>query len=66
MPQFYTQGLLPMQLMVQISSDRLNSSLLTAAQEADVLFHVERSVLDTLTIRLTSYEWNAGKFLSVS
>lgn len=51
-----------MQLMAQIPSDRLNASLMAAAQEEDVLFHVERSVFEILTIRLTSYECNAGKF----
>lgn len=51
-----------MQLMVQIPSNRFDRSVLAAAQEADVLFHVEHSVLNTLTIRLTSYEWNASKY----
>ncbi len=56
-----------MQLMIQISYDRLNSSLLAAAQEADISFHVDKpSVLETVTIKLTSYEWNACEFLSVS
>lgn len=53
------QGLLPMQFMAQMPSERLNRCFLAQAEEADVLFHVETSVLDILTIRLTSYEWNA-------
>ncbi|KAK4018783.1 hypothetical protein OUZ56_000825 [Daphnia magna] len=52
-------GLLPMQFMAQMPSERLNRCFLAQAEEADVLFHVETSVLDILTIRLTSYEWNA-------
>ncbi|XP_059352077.1 protein bicaudal C homolog 1-like isoform X2 [Daphnia carinata] len=52
-------GLLPMQLMVQIPSERMNRCFLAEAEEADVLFHAEPSVMDILTIRLTSYEWNA-------
>ncbi|XP_046446042.1 protein bicaudal C homolog 1-like [Daphnia pulex] len=56
----FLTGLLPMQLMVQLSSDRINPCLLTEAQEMDVLFHVERSALGSLlTVRLTSYELNA-------
>ncbi len=51
-----------MQLMVQVSPDRVNPSLLAEAQEMDVLFHVERSAVDSLlTVRLTSYELNARK-----
>lgn len=63
---FSNQGLLPMQLMIQIPSDRLNRCPTASAHEADVLFHVERSVSDTLTIRLTSYECNSGKFISLA
>lgn len=52
-----------MQLMAQIPSGDFNPIplIFAAAQEMDVLFHVDRSVLHTLTIRLTSYEWNACK-----
>ena len=60
---YFPQGLLPMQLMTQIQSNRFNSSVFAAAQELDILFHVQQSLLDIVTIRLTSYEWNAGKFL---
>ncbi|XP_045028337.1 protein bicaudal C homolog 1-B [Daphnia magna] len=51
-------GLLPMQLMVQVPSDRVSRSFLVEAKDVDVLARLERS-MDTLTIRLTSYEWNA-------
>ncbi|KAI9558095.1 hypothetical protein GHT06_014848 [Daphnia sinensis] len=51
-------GLLPMQLMVQVPLDRVSCTFLVEAKDVDVLARLERSV-DTLTIRLTSYEWNA-------
>lgn len=47
-----------MQLMVQVPSDRVSRSFLVEAKDVDVLARLERS-MDTLTIRLTSYEWNA-------
>ena len=59
---YYSQGLLPMQLMAQIPSDLFDSFVFTAAQESDVLLRVDRSVSGTNTIRLTSYEWNESKF----
>ncbi|EFX86929.1 hypothetical protein DAPPUDRAFT_312371 [Daphnia pulex] len=53
-------GLLPMQLMVQVPSDRFNRSILADnAKEADVMIRVERTTSDMVTIRFTSYEWNA-------
>ncbi|XP_057370442.1 protein bicaudal C homolog 1-like isoform X1 [Daphnia carinata] len=58
-------GLLPMQLMVQIPSERMNRCFLAEAEEADVLFHAEPSVMDILTIRLTSYEWNARNLFEI-
>nr|CAH0102887.1 unnamed protein product [Daphnia galeata] len=51
-------GLLPMQLMIQIPSDRFNRCILAEAQEADVMIRVDRSG-SLSTLRLTSYEWNA-------
>ena len=56
------QGLLPMQLMVQVPSDRFNSSIFPDAEEADVLINVERSALDTVIIKLTSHEFNSCKY----
>ncbi|XP_046646996.1 protein bicaudal C homolog 1-like isoform X2 [Daphnia pulicaria] len=58
-------GLLPMQLMVQVPSDRFNRHLLGRAQNMDVMFHVELSTSDILTIRLTSYEWNTRNLFDV-
>ncbi|XP_045028339.1 protein bicaudal C homolog 1 [Daphnia magna] len=52
-------GLLPMQLMVQTESQRFNPFFLEEAKTTDILFRVERSLSNTLTIRLASYEWNA-------
>ncbi|KAI9558075.1 hypothetical protein GHT06_014828 [Daphnia sinensis] len=52
-------GLLPMQLMVQTESERFNPCFMEEAKTADILFRVERSLSNTLTIRLASYEWNA-------
>ena len=57
---FVFQGLLPMQLMIQIPSDRFNRCILAEAQEADVMIRVDRSG-SLSTLRLTSYEWNARK-----
>jgi|688.fasta_scaffold814979_2 hypothetical protein len=58
------QGLLPMQLMIQVPSDRFNRCILADAKQADVMVRVERSpVSDIVTIRFTSYEWNARKFI---
>jgi hypothetical protein len=57
---FDFQGLLPMQLMIQIPSDRFNRCILAEAQEADVMIRVDRSG-SLSTLRLTSYEWNARK-----
>ncbi|XP_057379746.1 protein bicaudal C homolog 1-B-like [Daphnia carinata] len=51
-------GLLPMQLIVQVPPNRVGCSFLVEAKDVDVFARLERSV-DTLTIRLTSYEWNA-------
>jgi protein bicaudal C len=48
-----------MQLMVQVPSDRFNRSILADAKEADVMIRVERTTSDIVTIRFTSYEWNA-------
>ena len=59
--RFNFQGLLPMQLIVQVASNCFNRCILTEAQDADVMMRVDRSGLDILTLRLTSYEWNARK-----
>lgn len=48
-----------MQLMVQTQSDHFNTGILEEAKAADILFRVTRSLSNTLTVRLTSYEWNA-------
>lgn len=48
-----------MQLMVQTESQRFNPCFLEEAKTTDILFRVERSLSNTLTIRLASYEWNA-------
>ncbi|XP_046647006.1 protein bicaudal C homolog 1-B-like [Daphnia pulicaria] len=52
-------GLLPMQLMAQVPSDRFNRCILADSKEADVMIRVERTTSDNVTIRFTSYEWNA-------
>ncbi|XP_057380112.1 protein bicaudal C homolog 1-like [Daphnia carinata] len=52
-------GLLPMQLLVQTESERFNPCFLEEAKTADILLRVERSLSNTMTIRLASYEWNA-------
>jgi hypothetical protein len=44
------------------SCDLWNRCVLAEAEEVDVLFHVEPSILNILTVRLTSYEWNARMF----
>ena len=54
-----------MQLMTQVPSDRFDSLVFAAAQEADVLLNEERSVSGTNIIRLTSYEWNESKFCAM-
>ena len=59
---FDFQGLLPMQLMIQVPSDRFNRCILAEAQEADVMIRVDRSG-SVSTLRLTSYEWNARKLI---
>jgi hypothetical protein len=51
-----------MQLMVQVPSNRFNRCILTEAQDVDVMIRVDRS--DFLTLRLTSYEWNARKLIA--
>ena len=62
---FDFQGLLPMQLMIQVSPDRFNRCILADAKEVDVMVRVERSAgSDIMTIRFTSYEWNARKFIT--
>lgn len=49
-----------MQLLMQIPAGRLNRCAPIAPEESDVLFHFDPSTtVDTLTIRLTSYEVNA-------
>jgi hypothetical protein len=55
-----------MQLMVQIPSDRFNRHLLVRAQNVDVMFHLEHSTSDILTIWLTSYEWNTRMMCLIS
>ena len=52
-----------MQLMVQVPSDSFNSSMLAEAEEADVMYNVDRSALNTVTIKLTSHEFNSCKYL---
>ena len=59
---FDFQGLLPMQLMIQVPSDRFNRCILAEAQEADVMIRVDRSG-SVSTLRLTSYEWNARELI---
>jgi hypothetical protein len=52
--------------MVQVPSDRFNRCILADAKEADVMIRVERtSTSDLVTIRFTSYEWNARMFTHV-
>jgi len=51
-----------MQLVFQVASKQINSNLLAAANEADIIFHAENSTQDFATVRLTSFEKNAGKF----
>ena len=51
-----------MQLMVQVPSDRFNSLIFPDAEEADILYNVERSALDNVTIKLTSHEFNSWKY----
>lgn len=53
--------MLPLQLLFQARSDQLGQRLMAAAQELDVLLHVEPAGLDRVNIRLTSYERNASK-----
>ena len=54
-----------MQLMVQIPSDRFDSSVFANAEEADVMYKVELSILDAVTITLTSHEFNKRKLHSI-
>jgi hypothetical protein len=53
-----------MQLMAQVPSDRFNRCILADSKEADVMIRVERTTSDMVTIRFTSYEWNARMFIS--
>lgn len=57
---FFLKGLLPMQLVFQATNKMMISDLLAAANEADILFHAEPSTQDFVTVRLTSFEKNAG------
>ena len=49
-----------MQLVFQATNKTMISNLLAAANEADILFHAEPSTQDFVTVRLTSFEKNAG------
>lgn len=58
----YFKGLLPLQLVLQVPSTQINAKkLMIAADQADILFHIEPSTPGFATVRLTSFEKNASK-----
>ena len=56
---------MPLQITFQATSGQLDQRLLTVAAELDVVFQYEPASLDSVTIRITSFEKNARNILSI-
>lgn len=60
-------GLLPLQLVLQVPSNQMNAKkLMIAADQADILFHIEPSTPGFATVRLTSFEKNASQLYEMA